>query len=176
MQKILSILLLAGMLCPLSVAAQEIEWGSEERKFPQGAFFVDLFGESLTYSINYDQRFFRKSGGLGAKVGVGYFGIGSNSSGVKIVTIPITVNYLAGKRGNYFEMGLGMNIHNANWGFVNGKNKSAFSTVGTVNLGYRRQPADGGFLFRGYLSPLFQPGGSGFFWPLWVGISFGYAF
>jgi hypothetical protein len=47
------------------------------------------------------------------------------------------------------------------------------TTFGHLSLGYRYQPAQGGFLFRAAVTPIF---GKGFFVPYYAGISFGYKF
>jgi hypothetical protein len=47
------------------------------------------------------------------------------------------------------------------------------SLMGTMNIGYRKIPVDGGFTWRVNLTPIFNNNG---FWPLFAGIGFGYAF
>lgn len=96
------------------------------------------------------------------------------------------INYLFGKDNNFFELGLGGIISFNGTTFV-GASRSP--VTGTITLGYRRQPADGGLLFKIALTPLFgfeenyRYTGSGnsrtssfVFNPLFGGISFGYAF
>jgi hypothetical protein len=45
--------------------------------------------------------------------------------------------------------------------------------MGTMNIGYRKIPVDGGFTWRVNLTPIFNNNG---FWPLFAGVGFGYAF
>src|SRR5690606_37025143 len=45
--------------------------------------------------------------------------------------------------------------------------------MGTLTFGYRRIPVDGGVMWRATLTPLFNSHG---LWPLFAGISVGYAF
>jgi hypothetical protein len=47
------------------------------------------------------------------------------------------------------------------------------SLMGTMNIGYRKIPVDGGFTWRVNLTPIFNNNG---FWPLFAGVGFGYAF
>lgn len=132
--------------------------------------FFELGGPGLA-SINFDTRFNKSDAGLGGRVGVGGFSVGTSGDRVGIVFIPIAANYLIGKDGkNYFEVGGGItpviaSASNADGNFT--------STFGHVSFGYRMQPAEGGFTFRAFINPVF---GSGFFIPYYAGISFGYKF
>jgi hypothetical protein len=45
--------------------------------------------------------------------------------------------------------------------------------MGTMNIGYRKIPENGGFTWRVNLTPIFNNNG---FWPLFAGIGLGYAF
>ena len=112
-------------------------------------------------------RFNKQNDGLGGRIGVGGFQI----DGAGATFIPIGLNYLIGKdQKNYFELGAGAT-------FVSVSNKAVDgefgSTFGHLSIGYRYQPAKGGFLFRAAITPVF---GKGFFIPYYAGISFGYAF
>jgi len=45
--------------------------------------------------------------------------------------------------------------------------------MGTMNIGYRKIPVDGGFSWRVNLTPIFNNNG---FWPLFAGVGMGYTF
>jgi hypothetical protein len=47
------------------------------------------------------------------------------------------------------------------------------SLMGTMNIGYRKIPENGGFTWRVNLTPIFNNNG---FWPLFAGVGLGYAF
>ncbi|WP_237563127.1 hypothetical protein [Algoriphagus kandeliae] len=145
---------------------------SSEREKGRGVY-VELFGNGITYSFNYDQRFSNRFDGLGFKAGVSYFAIDGSS----LTTLPLGLNYLLGKEGKYFEVGMGgtyLRGADKNNNFTVGDSRTVGDGfVGTMVFGYRREPVDGGFLFRASLTPVFT---SEFFWPLSIGISFGYAF
>ncbi len=142
--------------------------------------YAELGGAGLA-SINYDMRLQKKEDGLGFRVGVGGFSIrvndfngGTDKTG--ILTVPLELNYLLGKDNrNYFEVGAGATIVSV----TNKNSNSSFqddqfsSTFGHLYLGYRLQPAEGGFLFRAGITPIF---GKGYFIPYYAGISFGYKF
>lgn len=149
-----------------------IQAQSSEREKGRGVY-MELFGNGITYSFNYDQRFANRFDGLGFKAGVSYFAIDGSS----LMTLPLGLNYLLGKEGKYFEVGMGgtylRGADKANNFTVGDSRSVGDGFVGNMVFGYRREPVDGGFLFRVSMTPVFT---SDFFWPLAVGISFGYAF
>lgn len=145
----------------------------EERERGRGVY-AEIFGSGVTYSFNYDQRFQKRLDGLGFKAGLSFLAV----DGTGLGTVPFGLNYLLGKNGKYFELGLG-----GTYGFGYDNQYTLFGSddertsgdgvLGNMVIGYRREPVDGGFLFRATLTPFF---GSDFFWPLYAGVSFGYAF
>ena len=70
--------------------------------------YAEVFGSGLVMSFTYDQRFSDSPVGLGFRVGVGGMAIGEFAN----ITIPIGLNYLAGKEGKYFEAGIGATYSN----------------------------------------------------------------
>ncbi len=137
------------------------------------AVYAEIGGPGLA-SANYDMRFSQNDDGFGGRIGVGGFslsdGFGSRAS---IFTVPVGVNYLLGKDGkNYFEVGAGFT-------YIGGSSKDEFnsdnfsSSFGNITLGYRLAPANGGFMFKAQITPVF---GSGFFIPYYAGLGFGYKF
>ncbi|HMW66031.1 MAG TPA: hypothetical protein PK695_08105 [Chitinophagaceae bacterium] len=129
--------------------------------------YAELGGPGLA-SLNFDTRFSKTNGGFGGRVGVGGFSI----DGSGIVFVPVGLNYLISKDNrNFFEVGAGVTPVFGSGDLADGDNFS--STFGHVLLGYRMQPADGGFTFRAFISPVF---GSGYFIPYYGGVSFGYKF
>src|SRR5258708_2533047 len=71
--------------------------------------YVELGGNGIAFSANFDSRFTKNENGFGFRVGIGIvpaldIGFASTSA---ILTIPVGVNYLVGKAPNYFEGGIG---------------------------------------------------------------------
>ena len=132
--------------------------------------FVELGGPGLLLSLNYDTRFVNRHDGIGGRIGAGYVSISDNS----LLTIPVQLNYLLGKNNRYFELGIGAT-------YINGKGderdflslNNAKSIIGTMTIGYRYQPEDGGFHFKASLNPVFN---SSTFFPLFGGVGIGYTF
>lgn len=143
------------------------------QKESHGTLYMELFGNGLTYSLNYDMRFSGKPDGIGGRAGIGYFAI----DGISLATVPLMVNYLMGKNGKYFEIGAGATYLAAadrqNSNPTGSPINRGTGWIGSLSFGYRSQPVDGGFLFRAGLTPFFDRSS---FWPFWPQVSVGYAF
>ena len=134
--------------------------------------YIELGGPGLLFSANYDTRFSQRRDGIGGRIGLGFIDAG----GASVVTLPVQLNYLLGKKDKYFEIGLGATYAS----FNSGSNFLSFDTtpvtantvLGTMTFGYRYQPVDGGFNFRASFNPIFD---SSNFVP-YFGLSFGYTF
>lgn len=141
--------------------------------------FAELGGNGIILSANYDRRFSKTVDGLGLRFGLGY----SFSSDEKFATLPLGINYLLGKKGRYFEMGLGGTFIfvNSSWkrysdvfyigdAEITANGSTLFAKM--INVGYRRQPINGGFNFRGGVSPFFLKGAASMGAYLSVGYNF----
>jgi hypothetical protein len=143
---------------------------SDTTKRAQNVYF-EILGPGVLYSANYDTRFSKRQDGLGIRAGISYATIEDAS----LFTVPVQLNYLLGKGGKYFEVGLGATYGTASvdFGFMDDDNETGSTVIGTMTFGYRRQPVEGGFMFRAGVSPVF---GHGSFVPYWPYVSFGYSF
>jgi len=131
-------------------------------------FYVELLGNGLVFSANYDMRFAAaETDGLGGRLGIGY--VGGGDLGGSVLTVPVIINYLLGKDGKYFEVGAGFTYVGGNTTFADGFESGI---IGTMSFQYRRQPIDGGFMWKIGLTPVIA---AGTFIPYWPGISIGYA-
>jgi hypothetical protein len=52
--------------------------------------FVELGGQGLLFTANYDSRFSKRRDGLGGRIGIGHIG----ENGDRATTVPISLNYL----------------------------------------------------------------------------------
>lgn len=165
MKKIYYLLLLFCVLIISQTKAQQVV-DSVSTKRAQNVY-VELLGQGLLLTANYDTRFSNKRNGIGGRIGIGYIAGGGDN----VATIPIGLNYLLGKGRNFFEIGLGVT-------YLSGKLKDDIfdadfkNFVGTTSFSYRLQPINSGFSFRGGLTPIF---GRGYFYPFY-GLSLGYTF
>lgn len=152
--------------------------------FKKNTVFGELAGSGGLFSLNYDRRLGDAPTGFGMRTGVGYFQWSSD----RFVTIPIIANWLIGSNGKYLELGAGLSLayaetfeHNPNMAvsMEDFEPSSRFGLWQTplLNIGYRRQPVDGGFNFRAGLSPYVGIGGrSGIQIIPWPYLSFGLTF
>jgi hypothetical protein len=163
----------------IQVKAQSVNSDSHKK-----AVFVEAFGQGLHASLNYDMRFRRGAqSGLGFRVGVGgiftgtsYSDAGNNTNGA--VAFPIGLNYLTGENKSSFEAGLGFTPHYADTNIDSPTNpkiitENGWGANGYLNLGYRFQPLNNGFLFRLNWTPVISSTG---FLAQNFGISAGYSF
>ncbi len=126
--------------------------------------YVELLGPGFWYSINYD----RVISDIAIRAGIGYFSIsaasanGQQAASVYWITIPIDVNYIGiGSKKHIFEVGGGATILSVGAGassFGVDSSSSATLVFGHLNLGYRLQPPQGGFMLRTGISPIIGHG------------------
>ena len=138
---------------------------------PQAVYF-QLGGSGPYLSANYDRRFGKRLDGAGFAVGIGYFGDSYES----YFSIPVSINYLIGRKTHFVEMAGGatfMSETYEDW-YGSGENYTDNYMIYHLNLGYRHQPATGGFFLRGGFSPLFFQNDEGFVMSFYLG--FGYNF
>jgi hypothetical protein len=64
-------------------------------------FYFELLGPGAIYSVNYDIRLKKQQDGWGGHAGISYYA----DDNQHVFTIPLVINYLAGKRGKYFQVG-----------------------------------------------------------------------
>lgn len=148
------------------------------------AIFFELGGHSIFFGFNYDARFNKKPDGLGGRVGIGYMAV----SEARFFSLPVALNYLMGKDGKYFEMGAGATLLTlgdreysgtyTELGYTGPNRSNRTKLLGNISFGFRRQPLNGGFMFRAGVAPVFglEDDKSFFFFPFLPYISFGYAF
>jgi len=146
---------------------------SPTERSANNALYVELLGAGLFYSLNYDRAF----GPIAGRIGIGYFSISGNSgnggsSSSTFISVPVTVSYLGiGSLKHMFEIGAGVSINYFGGGasFANVSTTASVTEVfGTLVLGYRYQPPDGGFFLRAGIDPII--GNFGFLpWP-YVGL------
>ena len=141
---------------------------TSEPTSPAQSVFIEIGGNGLLFSANYDVRFGPRQNGLGGRLGVGFFG----GSGGGILTVPAGINYLAGKAPNFLEVGLGYT-----YATFTGSD-DFFAGSGNIlvpSIGYRYQQKSKGLMARVVFSPLIgldEGGGWGFFGGIGVGYKF----
>ena len=129
--------------------------------------FVELGGQGLFLTANYDTRFSQQRNGLGARIGIGVgpsldYGIFTKEGDAEPTPIlfPFSFNYLVGNGEKHFlEVGLGATLATGD----------IIESAGTMSLSYRFRSGDKGVGFRAGFTPTYTVNGlSG-----WGGLSFG---
>jgi len=172
LKTLISVLTITGSLLAGSSANGQTSNDSLKRN----AVYIELFGQGILYSVNYDYRIKEN---IALRAGLTTYGINFFSK-TNVTGFPMMLNYLSGKRKGHFEAGIGfmplLVTEETGWFSWEDDEKkqseSAVGFIGNINLGYRYQPRTGGFIFRINFTPLiFQEQ----LWPF-GGISFGYGF
>ena len=146
--------------------------------------FLELGGNGLVVSANFDARFTKSEKGFGFRAGIGFVpAVNTGEADVFVpstpgaLTIPIGINHLAGHAPHYFESGLGVTyVHVSGtvssdfWGYSEDVTGSAVGFVPSV--GYRYAKTGKAFQGRIFISPIISSGGASF----WAGLSLGYKF
>jgi hypothetical protein len=160
--------------CVLAQEQEEYDFSSEQtyaeidktsyKKIKHHSVYVELGGNSIVYSLNYDYTF-SLSESTKLAIGAGFEYLIMNSSFFSnspysahqdkpFLFITPAVNLLCGKKSHHLELGI----------------SAIYLALPSARIGYRYQPAKGGFFFRiGYTPVLIFP-------IHWGGISFGYTF
>lgn len=107
------------------------------------AAYLELGGPSFYYSFNYDFRFNKETpGGWGMRFGAGGYAVENSYA----FAVPVIVNCLIGKRGNYFETGFGAIAGGSSGGPLL-MDAASFPVAACLYVGFRAQPSDGGIVF-----------------------------
>lgn len=135
----------------------------EEERTAKNSVYAEGLGPGLLYSINYERLVIDE---LAVRVGLSYMSYGASagsaSSSVTFMTFPITASYIGISAGKHcLELGGGATVLYASGsasGLGASSEGSGLGGFGTVLIGYRIQPPNGGFQFRVGLSGMFGPG------------------
>lgn len=143
MYKFVGVFIFCALL--LSSASAQVQ---EPKPAFYKSIFLELGGNGLLFSGNYDMRLQRGSrDGLGLRLGLG----GGRIINDSYLTFPLGINYLAGKRRSSVEIGLGITpARFRSSSYYNGtiNKKNTWDTLVFMNLGYRFQSLYDGPMFR----------------------------
>lgn len=147
----------------------------------ENAVFLELGGNGLVYSINYERIF--GDSDFSVRVGLSYISLGASSgsasSKVSMLTFPVLANYYGiGSRDHKLQLGAGLTFISLSGTSSNDSSfvsATGFVPAPTLAIGYRYLPAKGGFTFFIGFTPFIIPGGGKVLFP-WAGMSFGGVF
>ncbi len=174
MTKTIATLILLWMLPVQESFAQQ-----EEPRFTQNCVYLELLGQGILYSVNFDHRF---TPSVSVRIGFTswsfptFFVLGGGR--IDFLGVPLMVNYLSGEGRSHLELGCGIVLCRASmsetwlWGEPVGVGTEAAKVLGTATIGYRYQPRTKGLMVKVAFTPLFS---SKRVLPM-GGISLGFAF
>jgi hypothetical protein len=146
----------------------------------RNAVYFELGGNAILYSVNYERRLNDTWSGRAGFMIVSASGIDEDTGDevdVSLAIIPVMANALVGRGTHRLELGIGPlfaigggQIEDTELGEVDEFSAAGLAGV-TSTFGYRRQPRDGGFIFRASLNPFYSERVQ-----LWAGLSVGWAF
>lgn len=147
------------------------------------AFYAEFGGPGILFSANIDSRFKPSIYGWGFRGGLGFVTADEeidngpnrfNYETRSVVTIPVQVNYIFGKQSSVhtFEVGGGLTVVSKKLDILNYTNNNKSNLFGTASFMYRRQPVEGGFMWRIGFTPLIA---KGYIQPS-AGVAVGYSF
>lgn len=146
------------------------------------SFYAELGGPGILFSANIDSRFKPTTFGWGFRAGLGFVTAdeeisspnGPRYESRSVITVPAQINYIFGKPTSVhtFEVGAGLTYVAKKLDILNYYDDNKSNIFGTASFMYRRQPKDGGFMWRAGFTPLIA---KGYIQPS-VGIGVGYSF
>ena len=144
------------------------------------AVYFELGGNAIVYSVNYERRLSDTWSGRAGFMIVSASGVDVDTGDqvdASVAIIPLMANALVGRGTHRLELGIGPlfaigggQVEDAEVGDVDEFSAAGLAGV-TSTFGYRRQPRDGGFVFRASLNPFYSERPQ-----LWAGLSVGWAF
>ena len=136
-------------------ASEDVAWTRDDDRDANASFFVEGGGAGVFYSLNYE----RIEGQFGLRIGFSYAGpsrppsaVGAGSPSSSLFAVPVMATYLGVTSGDHaLELGAGATAlffsGPASFGPL-ASSGAGMTPVGTLLVGYRRQPLEGGLQFR----------------------------
>lgn len=173
-------ILVCAIMCTAAITmAQNSE---NEEAISYQSFYVEVGGPGVLFSANIDSRFKKERLGWGIRGGLGFVtaneyvpnGNNGNYERRSIITVPVQINYLFGKKNSphIFEVGGGATYLSKKLDILDFYDDERTQLLGTASFMYRKQPVEGGFTWRIGFTPVFS---KGYIQPF-GGVSIGYAF
>jgi hypothetical protein len=128
-----------------------------EERSANNSIFVEGLGPGVLYSLNFERAF---ADDFALRIGASFASLGADVSGgagtvsasASWFTVPVIANYLGIRSGNsVLELGAGGVWLHASGSASSGgimASGAGDTLLGTAVIGYRRQPLNGGFMFR----------------------------
>ncbi len=147
-----------------------------KQKLARNTVFIELLGNAGLglYSVNYDRIVYHKAQ-FGLSIRGGFSLMPTSNRSIFVLTFPILVNLIHGKKNNHFEFGFGCTFQP-----VVGAKSPVNRYPLTANISYRYQKPSGGFFFKVGYTPVYyyedEDDATNIISRCLIGISFGYSF
>jgi hypothetical protein len=152
-----SIIIIATLLSTLILNAQKMDNVSPARN----SIYLEVYGQGFYNAISFD-RLYRLDKKIRSSLSAGLTLVPyltHKYDHLFVIGIPVSYNWLFGKRKNHLELGMGLTWSrrtNYDW---NEPSNVELRTINclyfTPKIGYRYQNPKGGFFFRATLDPIF---------------------
>ncbi|MDR1545066.1 MAG: hypothetical protein LBS50_11830 [Prevotellaceae bacterium] len=164
-------LFIVAIILSVNSFSQNSDNARQSNDFKHHSVYVELLGNSLFYSVNYDYllKIYTDNIQMSAGSGIGFFrtssvdGQGRVAKHNRFYITPATT-FLFGAKSHYAEIGTALMV---------GSLGKTLKLVPSARIGYRYQRQKGGFLFRIAFTPAFN---DFFIYKYWCGVSVGYIF
>jgi hypothetical protein len=162
--------LISSSLCgqdPVPVSKDSTEY------FPDAWFYLELGGNGILYSINFEQVIFKKNNVLTARLGMSYFPFWGNS----FVVVPFELDYLIGRKRTSLELGVGIDFIVESY-----QGGSSLNFQFVPRIGFRHYNIEETRYMKIGYTPIIDKGALGLesdgvmHLPYWFGIGFGFIF
>lgn len=131
---------------------------SGQKLIAPNSIYLELLGNGIIYSINYDRMF---SENVGGRIGFTYFPAVSAifTSTEDIFVVPLLLNVFVGDGDSRLELGAGIVYAQATLSTIfSDQKEDASGMAETITIGYRYQERTGGLVFRIGFTPFFRFG------------------
>jgi hypothetical protein len=132
-----------------SVISQE---NNVSNTFEKNTIYTEAFGQGFCWSLNYDRLFNTEKRIMNSyTAGIVYVPESIQFGDGTYYGIPLSYNWLIGKKSHHLELGIGLTSLLVN---PNSIVKSDFYAYLTPKIGYRFQRPQGGLFFRATATPM----------------------
>ena len=125
---------------------------SDEEQLNTNSIYLEAFGSGSIWSLNYDKIIKRHESFLNSfTIGVEYVPKSLNFGEGAFYGLPLSYNWLIGKKNHHFEFGTGLTFLYLDDRYSPIDN---FSVFGAPKIGYRYQRKQGGLFFKANINLL----------------------
>jgi hypothetical protein len=153
-------LILSSFICLSFFSTKLLAQIDAEPKVAKNAVYLEIGGNGMFYSFNYDRVFYQKGAfKSAARAGVSLFPVNIIGKNYLAYILPLEVTAMLGRSKHHLEIGTGVSPYLApatNRGFDPEFERYRVAAIMPFRLGYRYQKKEGGFFFRAAYTPFIE--------------------